>query len=301
VQSGGQRSAFERKYCGFCVGELLWDQESGESVCTTCGAVSTGPSEAFTDIAQSVGLGKSSLAEKESMLNDAIGVSTIIGGRDVDARGQRIGQSRDLRQLRHLDTIVAWDSKKRRLGKVSMEVRSVAQSLGLNSLVAERAFEIYLKKFDGKSFKAKSLLAVAAASVCLACRELNIARPPNEVVARQVGVNKKQLRHYYRILVGNEGTQTVPAPTNYVSSISSKASLGGATERAAIEILSRVKGHPRLIGKRPMSIAAAALYLASVRGGARTTQLRLAYAAGVTPITIRKRALEISEILEAPK
>ena len=280
------------------MGALLWDQESGESVCTTCGAVSTAPSQAFSEIAQAVGLGESrSILEKQKALDDVIGVSTVIGGRNVDASGQHIGQSRDLKQLRRLDTIVTWDSKRRRLGKVSMEVRRIAQTLGLNSIVAERAFEIYLRKFDGKSLKARSLAAVAAASVCIACRELDIARPPNEVVARQIGVNKKQLRHYYRLLLGNEAPSTIQAPANYVSQISSKASLGGPVERAAIEILARVKGHPSLVGKRPTSIAAAALYIASMRGGARTTQLRLAYAAGVTPITIRKRALEITEIL----
>jgi transcription initiation factor TFIIB len=65
----------------------------------------------------------------------------------------------------------------------------------------------------------------------------------------------------------------------------------------AIEILAKVKGDQRLVGKRPISLAAAALYLASTKNGDRTTQLRLAYAAGVTPITIRKRSLEISDIL----
>ena len=280
------------------MGELLWDQDSGESVCTSCGAVSTAPSQAFSDIAQAIGLGESrNILEKESALNDALGVSTIIGGQDIDAKGQRLGQSRDLKQLRRLDTIVTWDSKRRRLGKVSAEVRRISQSLGLNSIVAERAFEIYLRKFDQKSLKARSLAAVAAASICIACRELDIARPPNEVLARQIGVNKKQLRHYYHILLGNEAPLAVPAPANYVSKISAMVSLGGPVERAAIEILARVKGHPSLVGKRPTSIAAAALYLASVRVGARTTQLRLAYAAGVTPITIRKRALEITEIL----
>jgi transcription initiation factor TFIIB len=65
----------------------------------------------------------------------------------------------------------------------------------------------------------------------------------------------------------------------------------------AIEILNKVKGDSRLVGKRPMSLAAAALYLASLKSGNKTTQLRLAYAAGVTPITIRKRSLEISDML----
>jgi transcription initiation factor TFIIB len=300
VYRSGQTNAFERNICGFCAGELLWDQENGESVCTSCGAVSTGPSEVFAELTHTLGAaGSSGSSHETSSFAQAIGVSTVIGGRDVDGRGHRIGQDRGLRQLRRLDTMVSWDSKKRRLAKVSMEVRRVTQSMGLNSLVAERAFEIYIKQFDGRSMKAKSLAGVAAASVCVACRELDIARPTNEIVASMAGVNKRQLRHYYRALLRDESTRVVPAPVNYVSMIAAKASLQGTTERRAIEILAQVKGDPRLVGKRPISIAAAALYLASAKAGERTTQLRLAYAANVTPITIRKRSLEISEILEA--
>jgi transcription initiation factor TFIIB len=287
--------------CGLCRGEVLFDQGSGEIICTSCGAVSARSSEFFSAMSEITRSASSRRHERSNFLAEVSGVSTVIGGRDIDGRGQRLGQSRDLRQLRRLNTIISYDSRKRRLGKVSMEVSRVARSLGLSSLVAERAFEIYLRSFNSKSPRFRSLTAVAAASLCVACRELDIARPPNNVVALEAGVNKKQLRHYYRLLLGNESSGIVPEPANYVSSIAAKASLSGAIERTAIEIIAKVKGNPSLVGKRPTSIVAAALYLASVKGGQRSTQLRLAYAAGVTPITIRKRTLEISRILEASK
>src|SRR5207244_316529 len=73
-------------------------------------------------------------------------------------------------------------------------------------------------------------------------------------------------------------------------------------DRKAFEILAAVKGSPVLAGKRPISIAAAALYLASLDTEGGATQLRIAAAAEVTPITIRKRSLEISTALkESPK
>ncbi|MGH9919291.1 MAG: transcription initiation factor IIB, partial [Nitrososphaerales archaeon] len=76
------------------------------------------------------------------------------------------------------------------------------------------------------------------------------------------------------------------------------ASLDGVTERKALDILVQTKGSEALVGKRPVSIAAAALYLASQDRGGVTTQMRLAFAAGVSPITIRKRSAEVARALE---
>lgn len=295
----GQSSVADRGVCPHCLGELLWDQENSERVCTSCGAVSQSEADLFEQIAAVRGPAEGVRRSAASSMAEDIGVSTTIGFKDVDAAGRQLGQSRDLKQLRKLNTMVSWDSKKRRLGKVSMEVQRVVQSLGLNQALGERAFKIYLKEFDAKSVRTRSLAAVATACVCMACRQMDVARPPNEIVAKKADVDEKKFRHYYRMLLSTEEARSVPSPANYVSAVAAKASLQGTTERMAIEILNRVKGDARLVGKRPISLAAAALYLASVKSGDRTTQLRLAYAAGVTPITIRKRSLEISDMLSA--
>ncbi len=299
MHAAGQKGVADRGFCEHCLGELLWDQESGERVCSKCGVVSQSDHGAFEHAASVKGAGEAFGRSASSAMNEDIGVSTVIGFRDVDASGKHLSQSRDLRQLRRLNTMVAWDSKRRRLGKVSMEVQRIVQALGLNAVLGELAFKIYMKEFQAKSVKARSLAAVSAACVCMACRELDIARPPNEVVAKKVDVDEKKFRYYYRMLLSNEGSRTIPSPANYVPSISAKANLQVRTERLAIEILNSLKGNPQLVGKRPISLAAAALYLASLKTGDKTTQLRLAYAAGVTPITIRNRSLEISDMLSA--
>ena len=293
----GQTTVADARFCPYCLGELLWDQENSERVCTKCGAVSQTEADIFEQVAIARRSPEGQGHTASSAMAEDIGVSTVIGFRDVDAGGRQLGQSRDLRQLRKLNTMVSWDSNKRRLGRVSVEVQRVVQSLGLNQTLGERAFKIYLKEFNAKSVRTRSLAAVAAACVCMACRQMDVARPPNDVVAKRTEVDEKKFRHYYRLLLSNEDTRRIPSPASYVSAVAAKASLKGTTERMAIEILNKVKGDSRLVGKRPVSLAAAALYLASVKNGDRTTQLRLAYAAGVTPITIRKRSLEISDML----
>ncbi len=287
--------------CAHCLGELLWDQESGEKVCTRCGAVSLAESGSYElALAEQSSRGPAGGSRSFTAI-ERVGVDTYIGAKDVDAGGKRIGRSRDLQQLRRLNTMVAWDSKRRRLGKVSMEVQRVAQSLGLNPSLGERAFRIYLREFQSKSVKTRSLAAASVACVCMACRELDVPRPPNELVAKLAGIDERKFRHYYKALLATEAARSVPSPANYVSTIAAKASLQPATERRAIEILHLVKGDSRLVGKRPISLAAAALYIASLKCGEGTTQLRIAYAASVTPITIRKRSQEISDILAAPR
>ena len=299
MQPSRQSNTFNGGFCVHCLGALLWDQNSSERVCTSCGAVSQNERDVFELSASSRGQSEPLTRTSSTAIAEDIGVSTIIGYSNVDARGRQLSQGRDLKQLRKLNTMVAWDSKKRRLGKVSMEVQRAVQALGLNPALSERAFKIYMKEFNAKSVRARSLAAVATACVCMACRELDIARPPNGLVSKKVDVDEKKFRHYYRMLLSNEDTRSIPSPANYVSAVATKASLSGTTERMAIEILNQVRGNPQLVGKRPISLAAAALYLASVKTGDRTTQLRLAYAAGVTPITIRKRSLEISGMLSA--
>ena len=168
----------------------------------------------------------------------------------------------------------------------------------MSSAVSVRAYEIYAKSFDSKAAKVKSVSAAAAAAVCVACLELEIPRPPDDVVALKVNVDERKLRYHYKILVKSTSISSVPNPAIYVSSIAARASLDGVTERKALDILARTKGSEALVGKRPVSIAAAALYLASLETRDPTTQMRLAFSAGVSPITIRKRSGEIAKALE---
>jgi transcription initiation factor TFIIB len=89
-----------------------------------------------------------------------------------------------------------------------------------------------------------------------------------------------------------------PDPASHVSRIANRARLGGVTERRAIQILEKVKDDSLLAGKRPASIAAAALFLAANETTASTTQIRIAFAAGITTITLRRRTAEVSGLLQ---
>ncbi len=291
-----------RPTCRECLGETLHDQESGEDVCVSCGAVvrSSEASDSYLQlpasrIAMARELNRSPMA---SVMHSDLELPTLVGHRNIDGRGRQIGENYELRQLRKLGAIVSWDPKRRRMARVSTQIRQVAQALGLSSAVSTRAYEIYTKSFDSKAAKVKSVSAAAAAAVCVACLELEIPRPSEDAVAMKMNVDERKLRYHYKILLKDTSIASVPDPAIYISSIAARASLDGVTERKALDILTKIRGSQTLVGKRPVSIAAAALYLASLETRDPTTQMRLAFSAGVSPITIRKRSGEVAKELE---
>ncbi len=111
-------------------------------------------------------------------------------------------------------------------------------------------------------------------------------------------VSGKLIRRYYKLLLREIGVRVTNIdPSHEISKIAAKAELSGRSERKALAILVAVNDNATLAGKRPVSIAVAALYLASIQECERTNQLRLAFAAGVSPGTLRKRSSEITQIL----
>jgi transcription initiation factor TFIIB len=286
-----------RPICRECLGEMLRDDESGEDVCVSCGAVSSAPPSVLQLPASRVAMERALGSFSSPLLRTDLEIPTVVGTRDIDARGRPLSNNYDLRQLRKLSERVSWDSKRRRQAKVSTEIRRTTEALGLGTVVMERAYDIYTKCFNPKAARATSVSAAAAAAVCVACLELEIPRPPDDTVALKLNVDPRRLRHHYKILAKSSDSHNIPDPATYVSAIATRASLAGLTERKALDIIARTRGSENLIGKRPVSIAAAALYLASLETADQTTQMRLAFAARVSPITVRKISGEIAKTL----
>jgi transcription initiation factor TFIIB len=90
----------------------------------------------------------------------------------------------------------------------------------------------------------------------------------------------------------------LPVPSNSISRIAGKAKLSEKTARKALELLASVVDSAMLSGKNPVSLAAAALYLATIETKEYTTQLRIAIAADVSTVTVRKRCLEIIQLVK---
>lgn len=149
--------------------------------------------------------------------------------------------------------------------------------------------------------RGRSISGIAAAAIYIACKEFETPHSISDIEKMVEGLSKKNILRYHKMLLKvmkiNLG---LPSPISHISKIAEKTGLGGKIERKALEILSKVSSNSLLAGKKPVSIAAAALYLASVQTK-QTTQLRVAIATDLTTITIRKRCNEITQILNEIK
>jgi transcription initiation factor TFIIB len=290
-------------FCKECGGELIWDPDSGEVVCRSCGlvvadhVVSTGPEwKAFTleehQERDRVGPPVSfSIYDK--------GLSTTIGGVSRDARGKRIPNERkfEILRLRKWQAMSTVNNSERNLAQAMSELDRLSDSLHLPHAIQEKAAVTYRKALKEGLVRGRSISSMAAASLYTACRMTQTPRTLAEV-SRFSPLDKKEISRCYRILLKElDFRMPVPKAQHRVPKIASRAELREETQRTAIEILGEADRLKITVGKDPMGLAASALYLACVANGERRTQKDIAEAAGVTEVTIRNRYKDLKKCL----
>ncbi len=287
--------------CKECHGSLVLADDVGERVCIACGVVDDRPDESASYSPDYLAaMTNSAVRERptSSMMYD-LNLPTVIDKQNFDANGRRIQGSYELTQLRKWNTYtISGESKRSNQVKAMREIEQIVGSVGLPNSVAIEACEIYRRGLKSGVTRSRSITSMAAAAVLVACNLVGASCPQDDIERMKRTANGHLIRQYQKLLLHNMNRKvTTSDPSRDVSRIVSKAGLSGKVERRSLEILAQVKDHEMLAGKRPTSIAAAALGVALVQMGERKNTLRLAFAAGVTPITIRKRSLEISQIL----
>lgn len=287
--------------CKECHGMLLFAEENGEQVCSVCGVVTDDPSISISDSRNYLeGLTSSGQRERptSNMMYD-LDLPTIIDSKNFDAKGVGIRGSYELTQLRKWNTYtISGDSRRVNQTKALREIEQIVRTLGMSNSIAREACEVYRKGLKLGVIRGKSITSMAAASVLVASDLIGTACSSDDIENIRGTSDGKIIRRYHKLLLKSMKLRVnVIDPSRYISKIAGRAKLSGKTERRALEILAQVKDNAILAGKRPASLAAGALYLASTQTHDQTNQSRLAYAAGVTPMTIRERSSEISGLL----
>ena len=80
-------------------------------------------------------------------------------------------------------------------------------------------------------------------------------------------------------------------------SISKAVSISEKTERLAFKILDIAGKNNVSTSKNPMAMAAAAVYLASVKNRQKISQLKISRVSGISAVTVRDRAKEMIEVI----
>lgn len=159
--------------------------------------------------------------------------------------------------------------------------------LDLPKAIREKTAILYRKILKKGLARGRNISLIIAASLYSVCRMNQIPRTLDEF-SRQSLFNKKEIAQYYRVLL-REMDLRVPVPkAKYgISKIASGAEISEKIQRDAVEILGEADRLRLTVGKHPMGMAGAALYMACTMNDELRSQKTLADASGVTEITIR--------------
>ncbi len=286
--------------CPECGGNLIVDEERGETVCADCGLVveeneiDRGPEwRAFDsqekDEKSRVG------APTTNMMHDK-GLSTNIGWQDKDAYGRSLSS----RQRQKMQRLRTWNerfrtqsSRDRNLKQALGEIERMASALGLPRSIRETASVIYRRALQEDLLPGRSIEGVATAAIYAAARQANAPRSLDEV-ANVSRVERSEIARTYRYVVRELNLEIEPAdPKNYLPRFISELELSEAVARQARELLDSARRAGIHSGKSPVGLAAAAVYAGALLANERVTQEAVSDVANISEVTIRNRYHEL--------
>lgn len=269
--------------CGRCGGSPATDIETGEVCCQGCGFVMAAPSEQMPE---------QDMHDTRHVPARMAGDRTVIGGRDADSAGGRLGTGERIRmrRMRRLDGITQTASRHVNRWMLS-RISSVGAGIGVGPAAVETAAMIYRRARNAGLTAGHDRRVTAAACMYAACRTAGVPRTAREVAAA-ADVPLLRMTRYYRRLHGTLGIRPAPEdPARYVVRIAERTGIPGRTRLRAGRILENASRGPgrALDGKSPTVMAAVAIYIACRIDGVKIAAKKVADAAGVTSQGLRAR------------
>lgn len=172
----------------------------------------------------------------------------------------------------------------------------MADKLHGSDPLKEKASSIYLKAHEHGLVRRKSAKVMLVASLYVASRLKGESRTLGHF-ARASGICKKDLARCYRSLVMRLNLRLpLQDPARCVSKLTKQVGVSTSTWRIATRIVDRAtKKKGKISGRNPMSVAAAALYIACLHEREKITQSKIAKAADVTEVTVRNNVICLRE------
>ena len=279
--------------CPECGGSIILIEEKGETVCGQCGLIIN---ERLVDHSRS---GKRAYTNQEknsreqtgapiSILLPDMGLSTVIDKQKIN--------NPDLKRAAKWNTRITW--QKRNLLIASTELKRISSNLNLPNHVKEEGMRLYIEAFKRKLLRGRSINAMVAACLYLACRKKDIPRTLQEIL-EEASVTAKDVRRSISILIRElnfktQSTDPVALIPRYVSDLELDSEIEALTKKILTTYISNFS----ISGKDPKGLCAGAIYLACRIKDLELTQQQIVNSIGVTEVTLRSRYKELKNKLK---
>jgi len=297
--------SIERKFCPECNEDVISDNNTGDLICSNCGLIIESSiidqgvewrafSSEESDRKARVGL------PSTFTLHDK-GLSTIIDWRDRDAFGKKLSPHNRAEAYR----LRKWNirmrihsSLDRNLAYAMSELDRLSSQLNIQRNIKETSAMIYRKTIEKKLIKGRSIEAMIASSIYVACRLAKIPHTLDEF-SNYSRINKRDLGRCFRLIIKELSLHILtPMPIQFIPRFANELHLSTETQNIAIKILNYAKKIGITTGKDPTGLASASLYIASIKNKEKCTQREIAKIANVTEVTVRNRYKELIKRLK---
>ena len=295
----------QERRCPECAGILfIRDHHTGELTCTICGLViyeeNLNPApewRAYTSEEKQV-LARG--GAPTSLRHFNMGFSTtFLPHHDSEGKLLPSATRHKMRRLQKWQSRAQMQSSRDRNLLVAMaELSRLTDHLNIPQQVAEYAAFIYRKALHNRLVRGRSIHAVVAASLYLACRLMKVPRKLT-LFSKYSERTMKEISRCYRFIHHSLNLEVpIDEPEKYVAKIASNARLNQSIQNTAIQLIHTAQLRHAVEGKSPVAIAAAALYIAARLQATPVTQKTIAAAADLTEVTIRNRYQSLTRVLE---
>jgi transcription initiation factor TFIIB len=278
--------------CPECGGSIIPSINTGDVVCNQCGLVIHEKNVDFSHNGRRAYTNQEKISREQtgapiSILLPDLGLSTVIDKKKIN--------NPDLKRAAKWNTRITW--QKRNLLIASTELKRISTILNLPNYVKEDAMRLYIEAFKKKLLRGRSINAMVAACLYLACRRKKLPRTFQEIM-NEASVKAKDVRRCYTTLIRE--LKLNPPSTNPITLIPkyiSDLGLNSEIEQVTTKILNIYRSRFSISGKDPKGLCAGAIYLACRLKNKEVTQQQIVQVIGVTEVTLRSRYKELKKKL----
>lgn len=264
---------------------LIEDYRAGDLICPECGlvvgdrVVDVGSEwRTFSNEKSNADPSRVGAAENPLLSSD---LSTMIGRSSSDVAFDDSGQAK-YQNRKHMS------SSDRALSNAFKEISNMSDRINLPKTIVDRANLLFKQVHDGRTLKGRSNDAIASACLYIACRQEGVPRTFKEICAVSK-VSKKEIGRCFKlILKALETSVDLITTGDFMSRFCSNLGLPPAVQRGATHIARKAVELDMVPGRSPISVAAAAIYMASQASEDKKSQKEIGDIAGVADVTIRQ-------------
>lgn len=179
-------------------------------------------------------------------------------------------------------------SSDRALINAFREINGMADRINLPTTIVDRANNLFKQVHDGKNLRGRSNDAIASACLYIACRQEKVPRTFKEICAVSKISTKEIGRCFKKILKALNTRVDAIGTGDFMSRFCAKLGLSNVVQRAATQIARKAVEIDMVAGRSPISVAAAAIYMACQASADKRSPKEIGDIAGVADVTIRQ-------------